>query len=232
MFRKRMGDGRYFILLWAFMWFLPFTFLGGKFTRYFTVAEPLVLMIAAVGLTWAASKLASTLGGQSGKLAAIALVIIAVGSSVHSSIDAAPHYRLRMNILGTGREGTVFPHDEFYDASTAEISEQIAIMANPNAAVANETPLLFEHYLRKLGRGDLRSVSLSNKGAVRSLNEGDFVVVAKGRKYKSNLAYLDVLKEITPTATTYIGDIESANIFKLDDSGAEILRSLATIQPQ
>ena len=227
MFRKRMGDGRYFILLWAFMWFLPFTFLGGKFTRYFAVAEPLVLIIASVGLTWAASRLASALGGQSGKLAACALIVIAIGSSLRDSIDAAPNYRLQMNLLGTGLEGTVFPHDEFYDASTAEIARQIAATAEQNAAVANETPLLFEQYLNKAGRGDLRSVSLSNKDTVRSLKAGDFVVVARGRRYKSNSAYLAALKEISPTATTHIGDIESARIYKLDDSISEILSSLA-----
>ena len=232
MFRKRLGDGRYFILLWAFMWFLPFTVLGGKFTRYFAVAEPMVLIIAAVGLIWTASWVAGILGGQSGRLAAFALVLIATGSSLRSSVIAAPHYRLHMNALGSGREGTAFPHDEFYDASTFEIARQIAAAAEPDAAVANETPALFEHYLRKAGRSDLRSFSLSDDNAVRSLNAGDFVVVAKGRTYKSNSAYLEAVKGVYPMSITHIGDIESARIYKLDGSGAELLRSIANSRPR
>ena len=230
MFRKRMGDGRYFILLWAFMWFLPFTFLGGKFTRYFTVAEPIILIIAAIGITWAASRISSVLDGQSGKLAAVCLVLITVGSSLRSSIDAAPHYRLYINLIGVGREGTVFPHDEFYDASGAEIARQITEIAEPNATVANETPALLEHYLKKTGRGDIRAVSLSDKESVRSLRAGDFVVVAQGRRYKSNSEYLTALNEISPTATTHLGDIESARILKLDEPEAEALRSIASGQ--
>ena len=225
-FRKRMGDGRYFILLWAFMWFLPFTVLGGKFTRYFVVAEPIVLIVAAVGLTWAASRISAIIGQQPGKLAAFAFVLIAIGSSLRSSVMAAPHYRLRLNAFGSGREGSVFPHDEFYDASTADVAEITASAAQPNATVANETPALFEHYLRKAGRDDLKSVSLSDTEAVRNLRTGDFVVVAKGRRYRSNSQYLAALKEISPTAVTHIGDIESAKIYELDSTSAELLRSI------
>ena len=227
MFRRRMGDGRYFVLLWAFMWFLPFTFLGGKFTRYFTVAEPIVLILAAVGLTWTASRVASALEGQSGKIAAVALILITIGSSFRASIETAPHYRLQLNIFGTGHEGTIFPHDEFYDASTADVARNIAAIAEPDAAVANETPLLFEHYLKKASRNDLRSVSLSDNAAVNSLKSGDFVVAAKGRRYRSNSEYLATLNKIPPTAITHIGDIESARIYKLDKSSTERLRSLA-----
>ena len=137
-----------------------------------------------------------------------------------------------MNALGSGREGTVFPHDEFYDASTFEIAGRIAAAAEPDAAVANETPALFEHYLRKAGRSDLRSVSLSNEDAVRSLNAGDFVVVARGRRYKSNSAYLEALNGSSPMSVTHIRDIESARIYKLDGSGAELLRSIADSRPR
>src|SRR5215211_3355067 len=54
LFRRRLGDGRYFLLFWLFFWFFPFTFLGGKFTRYFTFALPAVLITSAVGLTYLA----------------------------------------------------------------------------------------------------------------------------------------------------------------------------------
>src|SRR6185503_11906126 len=49
LFRKRLGDGRFFMLFWLLLWFLPFTVLGGKFTRYFTMALAAVLITAAIG---------------------------------------------------------------------------------------------------------------------------------------------------------------------------------------
>src|SRR5215211_4124017 len=54
LFRRRLGDGRYFVLFWLFFWFFPFTFMGGKFTRYFTFVLPAVLMTSAVGIHYAA----------------------------------------------------------------------------------------------------------------------------------------------------------------------------------
>ncbi|MGI8884294.1 MAG: glycosyltransferase family 39 protein, partial [Pyrinomonadaceae bacterium] len=63
-FRRKFGDGRCFIFFWAFVWFIPFTVLGGKFPRYFTVAEPVVLIIAAVGfysfIKWLAPKISGS----------------------------------------------------------------------------------------------------------------------------------------------------------------------------
>jgi 4-amino-4-deoxy-L-arabinose transferase-like glycosyltransferase len=60
MVKRRFGDGRFFLFFWAFMWFMPFTLLGGKFTRYFTLAEPVILIVAAVGFyvfsRWATEK--------------------------------------------------------------------------------------------------------------------------------------------------------------------------------
>jgi len=59
--KRRFGDGRFFLFFWAFMWFMPFTLLGGKFTRYFTLAEPIILIVAAVGFfvfsKWATNRL-------------------------------------------------------------------------------------------------------------------------------------------------------------------------------
>jgi hypothetical protein len=226
-FRRRLGDGRYFIALWAFMWFLPFTFLGGKFTRYFAVAEPLVLIIAAVGLVGMANWMTSALGLAKGRIASALLIMAMLGGSSWKSISAAPYYRLQTNVFASGREGTIFPHDEFYDTSTDEIGKIITSTAEPNATVANETPALLEYYLRRAGRSDIRSVSLSDKQAVRSLRSGDFVVAARGRRYRSNAVYFEALSEVPPTAITRAREIESAKIYKLDERLASTLNSLA-----
>src|SRR5258705_10700252 len=47
-FRRKLGDGRYFILLWMFLWMMTFSFGGGEFTRYFTTGLPAVLIPAAI----------------------------------------------------------------------------------------------------------------------------------------------------------------------------------------
>ena len=40
LFRRKLGDGRYFILFWLFVWIMTFVFLGGKLpTRCFTKAS-------------------------------------------------------------------------------------------------------------------------------------------------------------------------------------------------
>ena len=227
MFRRRLGDGRYFMALWAFMWFLPFTFLGGKFTRYFAVAEPLVLIIAAMWLVGASGWVISKFGHTNGRIVAALLVFATLGGSLWKSVSAAPYFRLQVNTLAGSKEGTIFPHDEFYDTSTEEITRLIASDAKSNAAVANETPALFEYYLRRAGRSDISSVSLSDAQAVRWLKAGDFVVAAKGRRYKSNSAYLNTLSEVSPTAITHVGEIESAKIYKLNEGLADRLNSLA-----
>jgi len=224
LFRRRLGDGRYFLLFWLFFWFFPFTFLGGKFTRYFTFALPAVLMTSAVGLHY--------LGGLLGRLwakrprgeafgayarAGLALVVVAL--SLYASTSAAPHYRLYTNFIGGGeaRAGSYFPHDEFYDSSTRDIADAVATHAPPNARVASETPELLTHYVRLAGREDLRSVSLSDRAALREFRPGDIVVVARGRRYFSNdelTARLEAASK--PAADISLGRVPSARVYALD----------------
>jgi hypothetical protein len=224
LFRRRLGDGRYFLLFWLFFWFFPFTFLGGKFTRYFTFVLPAVLMTSAVGLNYLAGLLGRYFARRSGReafsayaRAGFALVVIAL--SLYASAGAAPHYRLYTNFIGGGpaRAGSYFPHDEFYDSSTREIAEALARLAPPGARVASETPELLTHYARLAGREDLRSVSLSDRAALREFRPGDVVVVARGRRYFSNdelTSKLDTASQ--PAASVSLGRIPSARIYALD----------------
>ena len=49
-FRRKLGDGRYFLILWMFLWMMTFCIGGGKFTRYFTTVLPAVLITSAIGI--------------------------------------------------------------------------------------------------------------------------------------------------------------------------------------
>jgi hypothetical protein len=221
LFRRRLGDGRYFLLFWLFFWFFPFTVLGGKFTRYFTFALPAVLMTSAVGLNYLAGFVArlrqKARAGAEWVLPAVGG--LAVGLSLLASIQAAPHYRLYTNFVGGGEEraGSYFPHDEFYDSSTRDIADSVAKLAQQGARVASETPELLTYYLRLAGREDLRSVSLSDRAALRELRPGDLVVVARGRRYFSNDELTSRLEAASkPAADISLGRVPSARVYALD----------------
>lgn len=233
LFKRRLGDGRYFIFFWAFLWFMPFSVLGGKFTRYFTVAAPLVLIAAAVGFYFFMQWLTHKFFSEKTITASIfqtVLFIALLAVPLFDSLSAAPYFRLFTNSIGGGetRAGYYFPHDEFYDTSIREIVAAIAARARPNAVVANETPTLFVYYAKKSGRADLKSVSLSDQPEAANLAAGDFIVAARGRRYFSNRAYLDYLENsAAPVAETKAGEVISAQIYQLDETSAAKIHELA-----
>jgi hypothetical protein len=236
LFRKRLGDGRYFILFWLFFWFFPFTFMGGKFTRYVTFVMPAVLITAAVGVYAAAGMLARLFpregtDGRARAYSCAALALLVLASSAYASAVSAPHYRLYTSALGGGREraGTYFPHDEFYDASTREVAEEVARLAAHGARVASETPELTAYYSRLAGREDLQQVSLSDHAAVREMRPGDMVVVARGRRYFSNEELTVALRETSkPAALVSLGRAPSAEIYVLDANSSAALAGAAS----
>lgn len=231
MCKRRLGDGRFFIFLWAVLWMIMFTFIGGKFTRYFTTAAPLIFIGAAVGFYFLVKWLTGLSTNRPVAAAAqIFLFVILIAVPLSNSLSAGPHFRLFTNALGggTAAAGTYFPHDEFYDLSTKEIVAEVLKIARPGAAIACETPALFEHYVQKAGRGDLQTVSLSDKEKVKELAEGDFVVVAGGRRYQSNTAYLELLAASGPKPIEIkAGETVSARIYMLDQTTVDSMRAIA-----
>ncbi len=225
--RKMLGVGRFFVIFWLFYWFVPFTVMGGKFTRYFTMALPVVLIVASVGLDYLAKlagrwlKIRARNNNYAGY--AYATIISAVLlAPAYAAASVGPHYRLYTNFLGGGwqRAGDYFPHDEFYDANIPQAAAEIARRARPGARVASETPGLFTYYANRAGRNDLVAVSLSDNAARQQLSTGDFVIVARGRRYFSNDAYLTNLQKIRqPFVTILLGPVPAVKIFQLD--GAE-----------
>lgn len=228
LFTKRLGAGRYFILFWLFFWFFPFTFLGGKFTRYFTFALPAVLLTAAIGFHFIACTIARLVERFKNSFNLKTYVratatLLLVSFSAYAVTSAAPHYRLYTNALGGGSEGagSFFPHDEFYDGSVREIAREVARIAPEGARVANETPELFSFYARLAGRNDLISISLSDVEARSKLTSGDIVVIAHGRRYFSNDRVTQtLLNEHAPASIVSQGEVESARVYLLDDAAA------------
>jgi hypothetical protein len=226
LFLKRLGDGRFLILFWLMYWFMPFTVLGGKFTRYFTIALPVVLITAAIGIHFVAHWIARHLGSFAKNNSAKTLVRACVASLVLvfpliASASVSPFYRLYTNVLGGGSEraGSYFPHDEFYDARVREAVFEIAKRARPQARVASETPALVTYYGQLAGRNDLIALSLSDKEPMKQLEAEDFVIVARGRRYFSNEAFVSRLEQMSePVASFSLGEIPAIRIFALNES--------------
>jgi len=233
MFRRYLGDGRYFIFWWCFFWFMPFSVLGGKFTRYLVFALPAIMIISGIGIGWFSRKLSElvsrngslSLAGRNGMFA-LMLSIAALVPFIES-LRVMPYYRLYTNVLGGGKAnaGTYFPHDEFFDSRLGETAKFIAVNAASNARVFSETPQLTEFHLRRAGRDDLVSVWLSDPNELSEMRPGDFVIDARGRRYLSNEEMLKRINESSsPAAEINLGEVQAVKVFRIDEATLPIFR--------
>ena len=228
LFRRKLGDGRYFILFWFMLWVVAFVFPGGKFTRYYTTVLPAVLITSALGIQFAGRWLANRILNFDGlrHYVPAALAVIVIAGSVINSVQAAPHFRLFTNSIGGGDAwaGYYFPHDEFYDASMREVMAEISTRARAGARVASESPSLAIYYAQQQNRTDLVCVSLSDPQALQQLSAGDFVIVARGRRYFSNDAVTSALQSrATPIIDLKLGSVPSAKVYELDQTSLSII---------
>jgi predicted membrane-bound dolichyl-phosphate-mannose-protein mannosyltransferase len=231
LFRRKTGDGRYFLLLWLALWVLAFMFVGGKFTRYLTTVLPAIFMTAAIAVQFTARRLgrflaraASNDGARIYVRAALASLVII--SSFWSAVKAAPHYRLYMNVLGgSARAGSYFPQDEFYDAYMRDAMSEIAKRARPAARVASELSTVAAYYAQRAKRPDLVCGELSDPMELARLAPGDFVIDARGRTYVSNQAMLLRLRQTSrPAFTVAVGMTPAADVYVLDQGSLAALR--------
>jgi dolichyl-phosphate-mannose-protein mannosyltransferase len=230
LFRRKLGDGRYFILFWFMLWVVAFCFPGGKFTRYYTTVLPAVLITSALGIQcagrWLANRVASFDWGSTLRhYVPASLAVIVITASVINSVQAAPHFRLFTNVVGGGTEwaGYYFPHDEFYDASMREVIAEIAGRARAGAHVASESPTLAAYYAERVNRTDLVCVSLSDPEAMKQLGVGDYAIVARGRRYFSNDAFITALRDhVTPVVESRLGVVPSVKIYELDSNSLRV----------
>jgi predicted membrane-bound dolichyl-phosphate-mannose-protein mannosyltransferase len=237
--RRKLGDGRYFLLLWMFLWFMMFAFPGGKFTRYVTVVYPAVLITAAIGIQAIGRLLASVLPAVAfvDRLRVYlpaTLAVLVVFMSVVSANRIAPHYRLYLNQIGGGESnaGYYFPHDEFYDAAMRDVLFTVAREARPGAHVASETPTVAAYYAQRAGRTDLICVSLSDPEALKGLREDDYLVTARGRRYFSNDQVMTAMHDsATPVTSIRISTTPAAEIYRLNRQGIDLVTKAAQRVP-
>lgn len=234
LFRRKLGDGRYFLLFWMFFW-LQFTISGSKFTRYTTFVLPAAYATSAIGayyvIRFVARKCAEFVGNDDLRVylkAALASVVVIF--SVLASASALPHYRLFTNMLGGGaaKGGAYFTQDDLYDAEIKQVIKLIALQARPGAHVASETPTVCAYYAGLSQRPDLVCGSLSDAAVVRGLGDGDYVVWAHGRHYFSNDAVLaELSKSGPPNFSVPLGRINAADVYRLNSSLAKRVNAAA-----
>lgn len=233
LFRRKLGDGRYFLLMWLYLWFVAFCFAGGKFTRYYTTILPAVLITSALGIQfagrWLSERVSADVWRRSIKhYVPASLAVIVITASMIASAQAAPHFRLFTNVLGggTSNAGYYFPHDEFYDSSMREVMSEIARRAKAGARIASESPSLASYYAQRASRTDLALVSLSDPQGLQQLNVGDFIIVARGRRYFSNDALLAALQTQKADLRFFLGDVPSVDVFILNAESLKILEEV------
>ena len=225
LFRRKLGDGRYFLLFWMFFW-LQFSISGSKFTRYTVFVLPAVYSTAAIGayyiIRWVARKFGEGAGNDKlrvylkGALASVLVIMAGL-----ASVSAVPHYRLFTNLIGGGsaNAGAHFPQDDFYDAEMSDALRLIALKAKPNAQVASESQTVCQYYSERHSRPDLVCISLSDETAVSKLVEGDYIIDARGRHYFSNDALLAGLHQSSkPLFNVSLGNTPAADIYLVDQA--------------
>jgi hypothetical protein len=153
------------------------------------------------------------------------LAVIVIITSVVNSVQASPHFRLYTNSLGGGTAwaGYYFPHDEFYDASMRDVIADVVTRARPGARVASESPTLAAYYAERAQRPDLVCISLSDPTALRELSTGDFIIIARGRRYFSNDALINALNNSTPISTFHLHLTPSAKLYQLDQTSLPLI---------
>ena len=232
LFKRKSGDGRYFLLLWLALWFLAFAVPGGKFTRYVTSMLPAVIMTAAIGVQFLARRLgrfcARIFDNKAiGIYARAALASLVIISAFWSAVNAAPHYRLYVNALGGGpaKAGAYFPQDEFYDAYMQDVMTGIARRSPAGARVSGELPNVGNYYAQRANRPDLVCVELSDPAEIETLKPGDFLIDARGRTYLNNQAMLARIRRASqPAFTISVGVTPAADVYILDQKSLDALR--------
>lgn len=236
-FRHR-GDahvarGYLFLRMMLIFWLLPMSLIGSKFLRYSLSLMPVIYLIAAVGIialwrwmaTWF-SQLAGDSRFTEKAAGALAVVVFLLAPAIVTIRWGLPHPGLYTNVLGSGRVGYFFPHDEFYDVGARESIKYIAEHAPPHATIASEIPGVVEYYLERYNRPDIRSRIMSKPDF--HLNEGalDYVLLQRGRLYFENQDNFTFVEKHFPVAqsSSYNG-AAATQVYKLTGLGARPARA-------
>ncbi len=220
--------GNFLILFLLFFWLVPYSLFGAKFCRYTLSLLPPIYMASAVGVLkifemvkkYVDDHLFNMKKFKISFLVPILYIILPLSSLINSN----PFYSLYVNLIGGGdkKVGYYFPHDEFYDLDLREAIKRTIKIAPVGSTIAGETPAVFEFYLKKYGREDIKVVELSDKNGRVEPNRIVFVILQPGRIYFENLPfYKHLWGKIKPAVIVKVMDKDAINVYRL--SGKEYM---------
>ena len=193
--RRWRERGAFFILFWLVFWLVPYSLAGVKFLRYALSLMPAVYLAAAFGTfavhDWLGARLHRAtppyVRWATGAAAAILVILL----SLPALLASYPYYSTYVNALGGGQKRIVyyFPHDECYDLELREAIAETLRHAPPHSVVAGETPAIFQYYLARFHRPDIRAVNLSDKRFSFPVTSPVFVFLQPGRIYYENVPF-------------------------------------------
>jgi hypothetical protein len=223
--RNWRHPGHAFVLLMLFFWIVPYSLVGAKWLRYALSLMPFVYMLAAVGIVALVRSLTVRLKNvpRAGVVVpALALLVFVVGPA-WAAYASGPHYALYTNMLGAGRAGYFFPHDEFYDDGLREAIEFVCRTAPANAVIAHETPAVARYYLNRFNRTDLESQAISSVNFdPAKLDRPAYVIVQRGRIYFENRDKLDYAhRNFTKVHEVTVEGLVAAEVFVNQTAGGQ-----------
>jgi hypothetical protein len=206
MFVHRRDRGMVFLRVFLLFALIPYSFVASKFLRYLLPVFAMLDILAAVGVVWLLGFLRRLLEQRTGtgttwslwrpRIAMAAIVVASVLDPLSALVSSAPFYSLHQNALAARffTPGMLFPDDEFYDAGVREAVADLARVAQPGAVIASDATNVVQVYLDRLGRSDLRSVSLS-QNHLASVDAPEIWVLAQdAHTYFENQATLQQLR--------------------------------------
>jgi hypothetical protein len=210
---KRWRELGPLLVLTAFvLWIVPFSLMPGKFFRYTLSAVPMLALAAGVACAW----IYAVTGRRA--LVAAGLTALAVAAPAVELARSLPVPSLYVNSLAGGRAGTLFPHDEVYDAGLREAIRVVCDTAPEGAAVLGDAPPVLRYYFERYGRSDLRVVPSFDPGARATVRGPAYVVVQAGRRYFENAAFHDAAAASGRLVDEVrVGGAVSARVFFVDD---------------
>ena len=198
--RRFRQPGHGFLLLMFVLWIVPYSLIGGKWLRYTVSLMPFVYMIAAVGILalvrWCVSFFReASAAARVRQIAGAVILLVFIVMPAWTAYANRPHYAMYTNLLGGGRMGYYFPHDEFYDDGLREALGFVCANAPQGATVLHETPGVTRYYLGKCNRTDLQSRVLSDRSlSLEGLPQPVYVIVQRGRTYFENREKLALVR--------------------------------------
>jgi hypothetical protein len=199
--------GAVFVRIFLVFTLLPYSLVSGKFVRYMLPVLAVLDMAAAVGIVAMLKRTAAV-----PPAAALLLVTLVAGA-----VSASPDYSLAQNAIGAALAppGSLFPDDEFYDSGVREAVAVAAGAAAPDAVVCSDAPRVVSEYLRRYGRPDIRSCSLSRDGT--PMTTVDLWVIAQpGHIYFENALTLEAIRaRLAPAAEFRVAGVSAAVLYHL-----------------